>query len=145
MTAVLRKLVKWFYICFAVAAISLAVVVQAGRSFSHLVSEYPEQISRYFSNQFQANVSIGSLKAEWQGLKPMLDVRQLRIASQSNQPILALDHAALRLDLLDTILHARLVWSSLTITQARVDFAQTQDGLWHIAGLPPREDKNPAQ
>lgn len=145
MIAVLRKLVKWFYICFAVAAISLAVVVQAGRSFSHLVKDYPEQISRYFSSQFNANVSIGSLSAEWDGLKPMLDVRQLRIASHSNQPILALDHAALRLNLLDSILHARLVWSSLTVAQVRVEFMQTADGRWHIAGLPLREDKNPAQ
>jgi len=145
MTAVLRKLVKWFYICFAVAAISLAVIVQAGRSFSYLVGEYPQQISHYFSKKFNANVSVGSLSAEWNGLKPMLDVRQLRITSQSNQPILAWENASLRLDLLDTILHARLVWSSLTIRQARIDFAQTSDGFWHITGLPYHEDKNPAK
>lgn len=143
MIVVLRKFVKWFYMCFAVAAISLAVIVQAGRSFSHLVNKYPKQIGEYFSDQFNANVSIGALNAEWDGLKPMLDVHQLRITSQSNQPIIAWEHASLRLDLLDTILHARLVWSSLTIRQAKVDFVQTPDGFWHIPGLPRLKDKNP--
>ncbi|HWV16839.1 MAG TPA: YhdP family protein [Cellvibrio sp.] len=136
MTAVLRKLVKWFYICFAVAAIGLAVLVQAGRSFSHLLGDYPQQISRYLSDQFNANVSIGSLRAEWKDLKPMLEVRQLRITSQSDQPIFALDQAELRLDLLDSLLHGRLVWSSLTLREAHLDFVQTDKGFWRIPGLP---------
>src|SRR4051812_25818935 len=100
LTAIVRKLVKLFYILFAVAAISLAVLVQAGRSFSHLLAKYPHEVSNYLSDHLNAKVNIGSLSAEWTGLKPMIDVRDLRITSQSNQPIIALDHARMRLDLL---------------------------------------------
>ncbi len=139
---ILRKLVKWFYICFAVAVIGLAILVQAGRSFSHLVEEYPQQISHYLSNQFKANVSIGALKAEWDGLKPILDVDQLHITSQAGKPIISLAQAHLQLDLLDSLLHARLVWSVLTLHQVKIEFIQSADGQWSIPGLPRRTDEN---
>jgi uncharacterized protein (TIGR02099 family) len=136
LTAILRKWVKWFYTICAILIICLAVVVQAGRSFSHLLGQYPQQISHYLSQQFNAQVSIGSLSAEWVGLKPMVHVNQLRIVSQSEQPILALAHAEMRLDLLDSLLHARLVWSTLKLNKLDVEFLQTSDGFWQIPGVP---------
>ncbi|MES2674172.1 MAG: AsmA-like C-terminal region-containing protein [Pseudomonadota bacterium] len=143
--AILRKLVKWFYICFAVAVIGLAMLVQAGRSFSHLVAEYPQQISHYLSNQFKANVSIGSLKAEWDGLKPILDVGQLQITSQTGQPIISLAQAHLQLNLLDSLLHVRLVWSALTLQQVKIEFVQSANGQWYIPGLPRDVDEKPEE
>ncbi len=143
MTTILRKLVKWFYICLAFAAISLAILVQAGRSFSPSLHEYPQQISHYLSNELKANVSIGALNAEWDGLKPMLDVDKLRITSQSGQSIVSLAHAHMQLDLLDSFLHLRLVWSALTLRQVEMEFVQSADGLWRIPGLPRLADKNP--
>jgi uncharacterized protein (TIGR02099 family) len=140
---ILRKLVKWFYICFAVTVIGLAILVQAGRSFSHLLAEYPQQISQYLSNQFKANVSIGSLQAEWDGLKPILEVDQLQITSLSGQPIISLAHAHLQLNLLDSLLHAQLVWSALTLQQVKIDFMQSADGQWYIPGLPRVADEQP--
>lgn len=145
MTTLVRKLVKWFYILVAIAVISLAVVVQAGRSFSHLLAKYPNELSNYLSHQSNAKVSIGALSAEWNGLKPMVDVRDLRITSQSDQPIIALSHAQMRLDLLDSLLHLRLVWSSLTLTQVDMDFIQSADGFWRIPGIPRKKDKTPGQ
>ncbi|MES2823353.1 MAG: AsmA-like C-terminal region-containing protein [Pseudomonadota bacterium] len=143
--AILRKLVKWFYICFAVAVIGLALLVQAGRSFSHLVAEYPQQISHYLSNQFKANVSIGSLTAEWDGLKPILDVGQLQITSQTGQPIISLAQAHLQLNLLDSLLHLRLVWSALTLQQVKIEFVQSANGQWYIPGLPRDLDEKPEE
>lgn len=138
---ILRKAVKWFYICVAVAVISLALLVQAGRSFSHLVAKYPQQISHYLSDQFKANVSIGSLKAEWDDLKPILDVDQLHITSQTGQSIISLAHAHLQLDVLSSLLHARMVWSALTLHQVKIEFAQSADGQWYIPGLPQVKDE----
>lgn len=134
--AVLRWLVKWFYTLFAVAAISLAVLVQSGRSFSPLLADYTKEISRYLSGQLNAKVSIGALRAEWDGLKPMLDVQDLRIASQTDEQIIALEHVQLRLDLLGSLLHFRLVWSSLKLDKVAMDFVQTENGFWHVSGLP---------
>ncbi|RYZ99807.1 MAG: DUF3971 domain-containing protein, partial [Moraxellaceae bacterium] len=137
-TPILRRLVKWFYILFAVSAISLALVVQAGRSFSHLLEKYPTEVGDYLSKRLNAKVKIGALKAEWKGLKPMVDVRDLRITSQSDLPIIALSHAQMQLDLLDSLLHLGFVWSSLKVNQVSMEFVQTADGFWHIPGLPRR-------
>ncbi|MET0355868.1 MAG: DUF3971 domain-containing protein, partial [Cellvibrio sp.] len=136
MTTYARKFIKWFYILFAVAAISLAVVVQAGRSFSHLLAEYPQELSNYLSTKLNAKVSIGAISAEWVGLKPMVDIQNLRILSQTDKPIIALGHARMRLDLLDTLTNVRLVWSALQLQKVNMDFVQTGDGAWHISGIP---------
>lgn len=136
MTTYVRKLIKWFYLLFAIAAISMAVVVQAGRSFSHLLADYPQELSAYLSTKLNAKVTIGAISAEWVGLKPMVDVQDLRILSQTDKPIIALDHARLRLNLLGTFAHARLVWSALQLDQVAMDFVQTDDGFWHVAGIP---------
>lgn len=149
MTSVLRQLVKWFYFSFAIAAIALAIVVQAGRSFSHSLAKYPQEVSRYLSDQLNAQVTIGSLSAEWNGLKPMVDLRNLRIASQSvdskaGQQIIALEHAQMRLDLLGSLRHLSLVWSVLQLDKAELSFNQSLDGSWHLNGMPHRAD-NPEQ
>lgn len=141
MTTYARKLIKWFYFLFALAAISMAVLVQAGRSFSHLVAEYPEELSVYLSKKFNAKVNIGAIRAEWIGLKPMVDVHDVRIVSQTEKPIIALDHAQMRLDLLGTLLHFRLVWSALQLDHVQMDFVQTDDGFWQIPGIPRSTDK----
>lgn len=140
MTVYARKFIKWFYLLFAIAAISMAVVVQAGRSFSHLLAEYPQELSAYLSNKLNAKVTIGAISAEWVGLKPMVDVHDLRILSQTDKPIIALEHARLRLNLLGTFAHARLVWSALELDQVAMDFVQTDDGFWHVAGIPKFEN-----
>lgn len=149
MTSVLRQLVKWFYFSFAIAAIALAIVVQAGRSFSHSLAKYPQEVSNYLSDQLNAKVTIGSLSAEWNGLKPMVDVRNLHIASQGvdgkpGQQIIALEHAQMRLDLLGSLRHLSLVWSVLQLDKAELSFSQSQDGAWHVNGMPRRAD-NPGQ
>ena len=140
MTAYLRKFIKWFYLLFALAAITVAVVVQAGRSFSHLLADYPQEVSSYISYKLNAKVSIGAISAEWVGLKPMVDVRKLRIVSQADKPIIALEHARMRLDLLGSFAHARLVWSALQLDHVEMEFVQTPDGFWHIPGLPKRTE-----
>ncbi|HOY22867.1 MAG TPA: YhdP family protein [Cellvibrio sp.] len=138
MTTYIRKFIKWFYLLFALAAITVAVVVQAGRSFSHLLADYPQEVSSYLSNKLNAKVTIGAISAEWVGLKPMVDVRKLRIVSQADKPIIALEHARMRLDLLGSFAHARLVWSALQLDRVDMEFVQTPDGFWQIPGLPKR-------
>jgi uncharacterized protein YhdP len=140
MTTHIRKLIKWFYLLFALTAITVAVVVQAGRSFSHLLADYPQEVSSYLSNKLNAKVSIGAISAEWVGLKPMVDVRNLRIVSHADKPIIALQHARMRLDLLGSMAHLRLVWSALQLDRVEMDFVQTPDGFWQIPGLPKRTE-----
>jgi uncharacterized protein YhdP len=142
MTRALRKLVKWSYFLVALALILLAVLVQSGRSFSHLLDSHTQDIADYCSTRINAPVTIGQVQADWNGLKPSLVVQDLSIKSQAGQPIVALKHARLRLDILKSLLNLRLVWSNLSLNQVEMTFVQTNEGFWHIPGLPQRPEAN---
>ena len=142
MSRALRKLVKWSYFLVALALILLAVLVQSGRSFSHLLGDYNQSIASYLSSQLNAQVSIGQIQADWSGLKPSLVIQDFSIKSQTDQPIVAFKQARLRLDILDSLFNVRLVWSNLSLSQVDMTFAQTDDGFWQIPGLPKRVDAN---
>ncbi len=147
MTRVLRYLVKKFYTLCAIVLISLAVLVQCGRSFSHLLSEYPQELSNYLSGRLNAEVHIGAISAKWEGLKPVVDARDIRITSQAHEPILTLQKARMRLDLISSLLNFRLVWGSINVHQAELEFEQTAEGFWQLPGLrfQTREDQDAAQ
>lgn len=142
MTRALRKLVKWSYFLIALALILLAVLVQSGRSFSHLLGDYNQSIATYLSSQLNAQVIIGQIEADWNGLKPSVVIQDFSIKSQADQPIVAFKQARLRLDMLESLLNLRLVWSNLSLSQVDMTFAQTADGFWQIPGLPKRADAN---
>lgn len=142
MKRTLHKLVKWCYLLIALALILLAVVVQSGRSFSHLLGDYNQSIASYLSDKLNAQVDIGSIQAEWNGLKPSLVVGNFRMQSHAGQPIVAVDEARMRFDILKSLRNARLVWSNLSLNQVDMDFVQTDTGFWRIAGLPETDDKD---
>lgn len=141
MKRALHKLVKWIYFLIALTVILLAVLVQSGRSFSHLVDDYEPGIARYLSNKLNAQVEIGSIQAEWNGLKPSLLIENVTIRSQADLPIAAFKEARLRLDMMGSLLNARIVWSNLILTQVDMAFIQTADGFWHIPGVPRASSK----
>jgi len=140
MTRSLRKLLKWLYFLIALALILLAVVVQSGRSFSHLLDTHTQDIAAYFSTKLNAPVAIGQIQADWNGLKPSLVIQDFSIKSQAGQPIVALKQARLRLDILQSLLNLRLVWSNLSLNQVAMTFAQTDEGFWRIPGMPERAE-----
>ena len=137
MKRTLHKLVKWCYLLTALALILLAVLVQSGRSFSHVLGDYEQDIASYLSNKLNAEVKIGRIQAEWNGLKPSLVVDNFHIQSREGLPIVAFDQARMRFDILKSLRNARLVWSNLSLSEVDMDFVQTDDGFWRIAGLPP--------
>ena len=138
MSRAIRQLVKWFYLLSALLLILLAVAVQSGRSFSHLLGDYNQDIAAYLSRSFNAQVAIGRIDASWDGLKPSLDVQQLSVLNHQEQPILAFERARIRLDILGSLLNQRWVWSSLVLGDVSMDFEQLASGKWQIRGLPPR-------
>lgn len=143
MTAVLRYLLRKFYLFTAIALISLAVLVQAGRSFSPLIGDYRTDIADYIGAQLNAKVTLGNISAQWEGLMPIWEVADLRIFSQDDDPILAFERARLRLDLLSSLWNWQLVWGTVSLRGTALEFAQTPEGFWRIPGLPQTNKKAP--
>ncbi|HEY7885987.1 MAG TPA: DUF3971 domain-containing protein, partial [Cellvibrionaceae bacterium] len=137
MRRVLRYLLRKFYLLLAISVICLAVLVQLGRTFSYMAADYQPQLVDYISRQLQAEVSLGSVNAEWEGLQPVLDVTDIRIANYDGEQLLALDSARIRLDLQTSMFRRQLVWGNLSFRGAHLGFHQQQDGRWQLAGINP--------
>jgi uncharacterized protein (TIGR02099 family) len=135
MTRLLRRLVKWFYLLIAMMLILLAILVQSGRSFSYLLGDYQDSIAGYLSKRIEAKVTIKKIEADWKGLKPGVLLRGVKLQSLEGEDIADMDRAMLRLDILRSLTHARLVWSDLSVEKIRLSFQQQDDGFWQIAGL----------
>ena len=136
MSRAFRQLVKWFYLLCAFLLIALAVAVQSGRSFSHLVGNYTGDIASYLSDKLNAQVAIGRIDANWDGLNPSLDLQQFSIHSSTGASIVAFDRAWVRLDILGSLLNQRWVWSNVILSDVQMDFTQHTSGKWQINGLP---------
>lgn len=136
MTRALRQTVKWFYLLSAFLLIALAIAVQSGRSLSPLLGNYTQDIEAYFSEKFNAQVTIGSIDANWDGLKPSLDLKQLNILNHSGEPIFAFERARVRLDILGSLVNLRWVWSNIILSNVQMDFVQQSSGKWRVRGLP---------
>lgn len=135
MTRLLRRLVKWFYLLIAMMLISLAILVQSGRSFSYLLEDYQDSIAEYLSKRIEAKVTIQKIEADWKGLKPGIQLRGVKLQSIEGSEIAEMDRAMLRLDILRSLTNVRLVWSDLSVEKIKISFQQKNDGFWHISGL----------
>jgi uncharacterized protein (TIGR02099 family) len=144
MTRLLRRLVKWFYLLIAMMLILLAILVQSGRSFSYLLGDYQNSIAEYLSNRLEAKVTIQKIEADWEGLKPGVQLRGVRLQSLEGEDIADMDRAMLRLDILRSLTNARLVWSDLSVEKISLSFQQQDDGFWKVAGLVARNQNDRA-
>lgn len=135
-----QKMVKSVYLLTALALILTALVVQSGRSLSPLLGNYSERIADYVARELSADVSIGAITADWSGLKPHIHVQDIAVATPTGEAIFTLREARLRLDILGSLVNARIVWSHFVLEGVAVGFQQTARGTWHIAGVAPRAD-----
>src|SRR5690554_2186111 len=109
MVKILRYLVRKFYLLCAVVLIGAAVLVQDGRSLAPLAQHYPHQVAHYLGQQLDLDVTLGAIHAHWEGLKPRLALRDLRVHDSDGTPLLKAERARLELDLVASVLRRELV------------------------------------
>lgn len=129
----LAYLLKKFYILCAVLVITLAVVVQSGRSLFPLLANYDQQLAEYLSEQLELSVSVGRLEAEWEELKPSLTLHALEVRDLEGRRLLDADRVLLRLNLVSSALEGRLAWDKVVLRRPQLSLSQGSDGYW---GLP---------
>ncbi|WP_020207964.1 YhdP family protein [Gilvimarinus chinensis] len=130
----LRLTLRVFYLTLAFTLITLAIVVQLGRSLTYLVSDYREELASVLSQQTGTRVELSALNADWSGLQPLLEADDIRIYGQNNEQLLAMDEAQLRLNLLASLWHRAPVWSSVMLRGGDITLHQDKDGRWRLQG-----------
>jgi len=131
---------KFFFIC-ALVLILLAVLVQSGRSFFPLLERYHQPLVDYVSEQLQLDIELGTLKTDWQELKPSITLGDLKVKDPAGHVLLSADRAQLQVNLWASFWQLGWVLEGFELSNTRVDLVQTEQGFWSLPGMGARESK----
>ncbi|MEI6859773.1 MAG: YhdP family protein [Shewanella sp.] len=82
----LRKFSRFCWQVLAITLVLFALVVSLFRGLLPQLDEVRTELVKYVEQQYQVEVSVGSLSAEWQAFGPALTVSKLVIPPQDNLP-----------------------------------------------------------
>jgi uncharacterized protein (TIGR02099 family) len=134
MLRLLSYLVRKALLLLAVAVIALAVLVQAGRSLMPLAADYREPLAELLSQQVGGKVTLKQLQADWSGLQPVLAVQGVQVTAASGEPVLALERARFRLDIISSVLAWRPVWGEVQLAGGVLGVTEDAQGRWLLQG-----------
>lgn len=117
-----------FIIFFAVSISLLRVLVPR---FAH--HQYLQHIA---ATILQRPVSIGHVETGWYGLQPEIYLNNLNILNkETGASELQIQHMALQINLLSSLIHWQLLPSRITIDGAEFGVGRDQEGQFYILGL----------
>lgn len=135
----IKKSLVWLYSAITYvlwAAIIVVALVVLGLRYYVLpaIQDHKDAIAQEISHAAGQTITIGSIKASWDGLTPHLDLRNVEFYDAQNRPALSLDHVESSLSWLSLALgEPRL--SKLLIHQPRLTVRREIDGTFYVAGI----------
>lgn len=137
----IRYLCQKFFLICAIVLILLAVLVQSGRSFFPLLERYHQPLVEYVSERLQLDIELGTLKTDWQELKPSITLGDLKVKDPAGHVLLSADRAQLQVNLWASFWQLGWVLEGFELSNTRVDLVQTGRGFWSLPGMAERESK----
>ena len=98
------------------------------------IGNYRTDIERFASKTLKAPVTVGVITADWQGLRPRLSLRDVRIFDKAGSPALVLPHTEAVLSW-DSLLTAELRLHRLEIDNADLDIHRAANGQLSVGGI----------
>lgn len=111
--------------------VGLAIIVGLGRALTPYAHHLQPWLEQRLSLAVGQPVNIGSLSAEWRGLDPHLDLRDLTLGESGR---LHLRQARLRFHVLHWLLPRRDDWS-LEVSGLSLSLERDQNGHWQLQGF----------
>lgn len=130
-----RLVTRRFWGLVFTIVIAFAVLVQLGREAFPLLSEYTQEISERLGEQLGVKISIGELHAEWEGMRPQLDLINVIIESLDGEDIFKIKNARAEINLLDSVLNRKIYWQRISLQDTQAKAWQDDNKAWHIQGL----------
>lgn len=98
------------------------------------IQQYKDTIAQEATRAAGQTVTIGDIKASWDGLHPHLDLYKVELYDARNRPALSLGHIETSLSWLSLVLgEARL--SSIIVHQPQLTVRRETDGTVYVAGI----------
>jgi uncharacterized protein (TIGR02099 family) len=98
------------------------------------IGNYRTDIERFASKTLKAPVTVGVITADWQGLRPRLSLRDVRVYDKAGAPALVLPHTEAVLSW-DSLLTAELRLHRLEIDNANLDIRRAANGQLSVGGI----------
>lgn len=131
-----------------VAALLLlaALYVSLGRTLVPLAAEYRGEVERQASAALGQPVHVGALSGRWQGLSPLLELRDVQL--EADGEALHLEHLRLVPDVFASLRTRSLRLARVEVQGLQLGLRQEPDGAWRLKGLKrtdsPRAPLDPA-
>ncbi|EWH11608.1 hypothetical protein DS2_03830 [Catenovulum agarivorans DS-2] len=127
LSAFIRKL--WF--SFALLLVASALVISAVRVGLPYASHFKPQITQWFTQQFNQEIAIVDLSADWQGAGPVVQLKgfEFLLEPDANAPVVvSVEQVDLELDFWQSLQQRALVVRNFVLDGVRVqiDFAQME-------------------
>ncbi len=135
----IKKSLVWLYsattyLLWTVVIVVAAVVLGLRYIVLPNIQQYKAAIAQEASKAAGQKITIGDIKASWDGLNPHLDLYKVDLYDAQNRSALSLNHVETSLSWLSLVLgEARL--SSIIVHRPQLTVRREQNGTLYIAGI----------
>lgn len=143
-----KKSLVWLYsittyLLWAIVIVVAAVVLLLRYYLLPHANDYREDIARYVSTVAGQRMTIGEIRAGWEGMHPYLDLYQVSLFDAQNRPALQLDHVATTLSWF-SLPFAEPRLSRIALHQPQLTVRREADGTVYVAGISMSGPSRPA-
>ncbi|GAA6153986.1 YhdP family protein [Pseudoteredinibacter isoporae] len=102
-----------------------------------MANDYRDDIADLLGEQLGVHVAIGHIEGQWIGLRPEVNIEDLRFSNKRGEQVLAVESLYTQFDLLLSLFNWRLAWSDFRIDELSVSLQQYNDGQVYLRGVLP--------
>ncbi len=141
MSGVLATAFRYLLGLFVLLLVLVAVLASIGRYWIPYLGDYQSSVLSWVNERTPFEIAATSMNGDWQRLSPSIDVRELRLGDGPDA--LHIDRAFLKLNLLKSAWHRKLVFDQLQFSGLDLELQEGQNGDWQlVASWLPRQSPN---
>jgi uncharacterized protein (TIGR02099 family) len=130
------RFVKWLRIIAAMLVIAFAVLINVARFTLPLLNSHSDFFEKWASRALHEPVHIGQITAGWHGFEPSFNFRHVVITDPEKQhALLQISQLSIGIDLLQSLIHGRLLPGHLLLSGTSFDVIETADGQLQLQGM----------
>ena len=119
----------------AIVLLTLAICLQLARTALFFIDDYKHHVESFLSERLSADVTLGSIRGNWHGLRPTIEVDDLKAISRIDASTVEASNAFVVLDLSDTFLQLAPVFKHVRFADLTLTLSQNEQGAWGAAGF----------
>ena len=139
MSRVWHSLLGLYRACWAllvVLLVLLALYASLGRHYIVYVQDFAPDLEQWLQQRISADLSIGQLGGDWQGLSPVLKVQDFRLAAGPEHDVaVALGEARFTVSMLSTLWRRQPELRQLSAKELRVYLVENEQQRWQLRGF----------